>query len=107
MDVHGAAVADEIPAPDAFEDEFAREHLPFVFRKEDQQFVLLRLELDRLAVEGHFAAGEVDGEVAEGQFFVLDLVCAVLPISSCMRRVRRSWALTRAISSRMEKGLVR
>ena len=30
--IHCATVADEVPAPDTLQDEFAREHMAFVFR---------------------------------------------------------------------------
>ena len=109
MDIHRAAVADEVPAPDAFKDEFARKHLAFVLGEEEQQFIFLGLERQRPAIQNHFAAGEIDDEIIEGQCFMWQDAESpfVFPISSRNIRVRRSWALTRASSSRMEKGLVR
>src|SRR5215208_4664574 len=68
MDVHGAAVADKIPAPDALEDEFAREHLSLMFGKEQQQVIFLRLERKRLFIQQYFAACKVDDQIPEREF---------------------------------------
>src|SRR5208283_4407642 len=63
MNIHRAAVADEIPAPDALQDEFARKHLAFMLGKKEKQFIFLGLELQRLAIQNHFAAREIDDEI--------------------------------------------
>ncbi len=65
MDIHRAAVTDEVPAPDAFQDEFARKHLAFMLGEKEKQFILLGLELQSLAIQDHFAACEIDDEIIE------------------------------------------
>ncbi len=70
MHIYGAAVANEIPAPHTLEDEFAREHLSFVFSKEDQQFIFLRLELQRLFIQGYFATRYINDKVSKSKGFM-------------------------------------
>ena len=65
MDINRAAVTDEIPAPDTFKDELTREHLAAVFGEEEQQFIFLWLDLQRLIIEENFAAGEIDNEIVK------------------------------------------
>jgi len=66
MDIHRATVADEIPAPNALEDELAREHLALMLGKKKKQFVFLGLELKGLAIQNHLTAREIDDEITEG-----------------------------------------
>src|SRR5687768_4945474 len=56
VDIYGAAVADKVPAPHTLKDEFAREHLSLMLGEEDEQFILLWLQCQRLAIESNFAA---------------------------------------------------
>lgn len=107
MDVHRATVTNKIPAPDAFKDKFTREHLSLVFRKEEEQFIFLWFDGKWFIVQYHFAAREIDDEIIEGQLFLLVLSLDRFTCSSRIIRERRNCALTRAINSRMEKGLVR
>ena len=71
MHIHCAAVADEIPAPHAFKDEFAREHLAFMFSKEEQELVFLGFDGKWLVIKKYLLTGEIDDQISEGQFFVL------------------------------------
>src|SRR5215207_9620695 len=70
MDIHRTAVADKIPAPDALQDEFAREHLSLVLREEHQQFVLLWFQCQRFAIEGDFTSCHIDDQIFEAQFLL-------------------------------------
>src|SRR5215216_5996215 len=71
MHIYCTAIANEVPTPNAFKDKLAREHLSFVFCKENEQFIFLRFEGKRFVMQRYFAAREVDDEVPEFQFLLL------------------------------------
>src|SRR5690606_28086186 len=79
--VYRAAAAIVRPAPHPLEDEITGEGDAPVARQEEQQLVLLRLELRRLAVEPHLAPRLVDDQIAEDQRLV------------CLNRSGYGWLL--------------
>src|SRR5690349_21109690 len=70
MDIYSSAIADKIPAPDALQDEFAREHLSLVLGEEHKQFIFLRFQCQRFALEGDFAACHIDDQILKAQFLL-------------------------------------
>ena len=80
---------------------------PLCSAKKTSRFILLRFEGQGFVMESHFATGDVDHKVPKFQFLLLVSVSFDLSSSSRSRRERRICALTRAINSRMENGLVR
>src|SRR5688572_31249571 len=46
--------------------------MSFVFSEKDKQFIFLRFQGQRIAVQGYFAARDADNKFIEGEGFVFD-----------------------------------
>lgn len=66
VDIDGAGFAGEVVAPDRAEELVAGEGDAGVFDEGDEEVEFFGAEVDELAIDAGFAAGFVDGEIAEG-----------------------------------------